>query len=100
MNFSIHILNSFGVFKSGSLSFTFEKESLRMAFDSVMGRKLRSGLTILKITIGIAAIISLVSIGEGMRLMITEQLGGFGANKILVAPSAFIGEGMSMGPSY
>jgi len=62
-------------------------ELLEMAVHNLSQRKLRSGLTVLGIIIGIAAIISLVSVGEGMRTMVTEQLEGFGANKIMVYPS-------------
>jgi len=75
-------------------------EFLVMAVHNLYQRKLRSGLTVLGIVIGIAAIVSLVSIGEGMRLMVTEQLRGFGANKIMVLPSMQMGMGPSMGGMY
>lgn len=64
-----------------------------MAFDSIRGRKVRSGLTVLGIVIGIAAIISLVSVGEGMRLAITEMMKQFGANKIMILPQMQAGFG-------
>jgi len=66
------------------LSFEAEKESLRMAFDSIKERKLRSALTALGIVIGIAAIIALVSIGEGTNAAVSEALGSLGANTIFV----------------
>jgi len=71
-----------------------------MAVHNLSQRKLRSSLTVLGIVIGIAAIVSLVSIGEGMRLMVTEQLRGFGANKIMVLPSMQMGMGTSIGGLY
>jgi putative ABC transport system permease protein len=67
------------------LALEFEKESLRMAFDSIKQRKLRSGLTVLGIVIGIAAIIALVSIGEGTNAAVSSALGSLGANTIFVA---------------
>lgn len=67
------------------LTLEFEKESLRMAFDSIKERKLRSALTALGIIIGIAAIIALVSIGEGTNALVTQALGSLGANTIFVS---------------
>lgn len=58
-----------------------------MAVRSIRERKLRSVLTVTGIVIGIAAIISLVSIGEGTNRYIQEQFEQFGANKIIVMPS-------------
>ena len=66
------------------MAFEFEKESLQMAFDSIRERKLRSGLTVLGIVIGIAAIIALVSIGEGTNAAITDALGSLGANTLFI----------------
>jgi len=49
-------------------------DNLKMAVSNVWERKTRSGLTLLGITIGIMAIISLMGIGEGMQAAITEEL--------------------------
>jgi len=78
------------------LALEFEKESLRMAFDSIRQRKLRSALTVLGIVIGIAAIIALVSIGEGTNAAVSSALGSLGANTIFVASG---GGGGGFGPS-
>lgn len=75
------------------MTFDFEKESIRMAAQSIRERKLRSALTIIGIVIGIAAIISLVSIGEGTNMYIREQFEQFGANKIIIMPSFQMGQG-------
>jgi len=77
------------------LSFAFEQESFRMATRSIVERKVRSALTVLGIVIGIAAIVSLVSVGEGMRGMVVEQLEQFGANKIMVMAQMQTGFGPS-----
>jgi putative ABC transport system permease protein len=64
------------------------RESLRISYDSFKHRKINSALTILGIIIGIAAIISLVSIGEGLKLSVTQQLESFGSDKLIVSPSS------------
>lgn len=64
-----------------------EQESFVMAINSVKERKSRSALTILGIVIGIAAIVSLVSIGEGTKATVEQAFEGFGANKIIVIPA-------------
>lgn len=75
---------------------------LRLSLNSLMHRKLRSWLTVLGIVIGVAAVVALVSIGEGMQASITEQLGGLGANTITISPGrmrAFGRVGQQMGAS-
>ena len=73
------------------MSFEFEKESTRIAFRSIRQRKLRSALTVMGIAIGVAAIISMVSIGEGTNAYIQEQFQQLGANKIIVSAFSFGG---------
>ena len=60
------------------------RESLRISLDSLRHKKISSALTVLGIVIGIAAIIGLVSIGEGLRTSISQQLESFGSDKIIV----------------
>jgi putative ABC transport system permease protein len=67
------------------LSLEFEKESIKIAVRSIRERKTRSILTVTGIVIGIAAIIALVSIGEGTNKYITEQFQQFGANRIIIS---------------
>ena len=59
-----------------------------MAFDSLKANKMRSGLTILGVVIGVAAVIILVSLGEGAKGYILGRIQGFGlgANTIVVSP--------------
>jgi len=76
-----------------SLAFEVEQESLKMAFDSIRERKLRSVLTVLGIVIGISAIIALVSVGEGTNAAVSQALGSLGANTIFVAGGAGGGAG-------
>jgi putative ABC transport system permease protein len=64
----------------------FEMEAARMAWRSIRGRKLRSGLTAMGIVIGIAAVIGLMSIGTGTQQYIDEQFAAFGSNRIIITP--------------
>ena len=59
---------------------------LEMAINMVTHSKLRSWLTILGIVIGVASVIALVSIGDGMQASVNEQLGGLGGNTITISP--------------
>jgi len=77
------------------LAFEAEKESLKMAFDSIKERKMRSALTALGIIIGIAAIIALVSIGSGTTAAVTSALSTLGGNTIFVASGGGGGGGLS-----
>ncbi len=61
-------------------------EILVLAFESLVGNKLRAGLTMLGMIIGVGAVVLLVSIGNGARLYITRQFEGIGTNLIIVQP--------------
>lgn len=57
---------------------------LSMSFNSLTHRKLRSWLTVFGIVIGVAAVVGLVSVGQGLQQSVQNQLGGLGANIISV----------------
>lgn len=61
-------------------------EVLWVAFVGLSGNKLRSLLTMLGVIIGVGSVITLVSIGEGVRTSITEQIQGLGSNLVIVTP--------------
>ncbi len=61
-------------------------ESLRTALSSLTANKLRSILTMLGVIIGVAAVVSMVSLGQGTRMQITEQIGELGSNVLTVVP--------------
>lgn len=54
------------------------------AFESLAANKLRAGLTILGIVIGVAAVIAMISVGRGAQSTITESINGIGTNLIFV----------------
>lgn len=62
------------------------KELLRLAIRAIFANKLRSGLTMLGIIIGVFAIIMLVSLGSGLQKYISTQISGLGSNLIFVIP--------------
>lgn len=49
--------------------------------------RLRAGLTLLGIVIGVAAVIAMVSIGEGAKRAVQKQIASMGTNVILIWPS-------------
>lgn len=59
-------------------------ESLRMSWNNIIHNKMRSFLTVLGVMIGVAAIIALITIVNGVTESITSQVMDMGANKITV----------------
>src|SRR5581483_4494183 len=63
-------------------------ESFRIALRNLGANKLRSGLTMLGVIIGVGAVIALVSIGRGAQEAITNQIQSVGTNLLYVRPGA------------
>jgi len=61
-------------------------ESFLVALRALAANKLRSALTMLGIIIGVAAVITLMSVGQGVQRAITEQIQGIGSNLLFVVP--------------
>ena len=59
-------------------------EIFRIALGGVAANKLRSGLTILGMTIGVSAVIILVAVGNGSKLAVQERINALGSNVLLV----------------
>jgi len=68
----------------------------RYALNLVINSKLRSWLTIIGIVIGVASVISIVAVGDGMESEINDQLGDLGVDTITITPGA--SKGQSFGP--
>lgn len=68
---------------------------LLLALDSIKHRRLRSWLTMIGIFIGVAAVVSLISLGQGMQSSIESQFEMMGSNKLIIMP----GVGMGMMPT-
>jgi putative ABC transport system permease protein len=61
-------------------------EALRVALSSLASNKLRSFLTMLGIIIGVAAVITTISIGQGANKATQEQIAKLGTNVLTVFP--------------
>ena len=59
-------------------------QSIFEALESLSSNKMRSGLTIIGIVIGVAAVIAIVSIGRGAENTITGSIQGIGTNLLFV----------------
>jgi len=59
-------------------------ETFRIAFAGIAANKLRSGLTILGMTIGVAAVIILVAVGNGSKQQVEASIDALGSNVLLV----------------
>lgn len=64
-------------------------ESLITAWHGLNANKVRSGLTMLGVIIGVASVIALLSIGQGVQQSITGSITGAGSNLLFVAPGSF-----------
>src|SRR5258708_36378859 len=62
-------------------------ESLRIALTALLTNRLRSILTMLGIVIGVAAVIALVSFGQGFQGFVTGQFQRLGSNLLIIFPS-------------
>lgn len=70
-------------------------ESLANAFHGLLANKLRSILTMLGVIIGVGAIITTTSIGEGAKADITSRIQTLGANILAVRPGQSMFRGRS-----
>lgn len=61
-------------------------EAWRVALGALRANRLRSGLTMLGVVIGVAAVVVLVAIGTGTRHEVERQVEGLGSNLLLVFP--------------
>ena len=64
-------------------------ENVRVACDGLTANKMRATLTMLGVIIGVGAVISLLSIGEGAQAAITDQVTSIGSTLLFVSPGAY-----------
>ena len=67
---------------------------LELGIETLRRNRMRSGLTMLGIVIGVGAVIATLAIGEGARASVQKQLSGLGANTVTLMPGSF-----SLGPA-
>ncbi|HAO92358.1 MAG: hypothetical protein A2X99_07170 [Deltaproteobacteria bacterium GWB2_55_19] len=61
---------------------------IKVAWRSILANKMRTALTMLGIIIGVAAIIAMLSLGEGAKKQVMESISRFGTNQLKVRPGA------------
>ncbi|SFL48302.1 ABC transporter permease [Pelosinus propionicus] len=70
------------------------KESIAIALRALLANKLRSILTMLGIIIGVGAVISMVSIGMGVKEKVQNSIASLGSNMLIVTPGAASSQGV------
>jgi len=63
------------------------RQSVIEALESLASNKMRSGLTVLGIVIGVGAVIALLAIGQGAQATITGSISDIGTNLLFVMRS-------------
>lgn len=69
---------------------------LEETYTALTANKVRTGLTMLGIIIGISSVIAMISIGQGAQNSITSSIESLGSNLILVQPGMQRGAGMTV----
>jgi len=73
------------------------KKLITAAIKSILKSRMRSLLTALGIIIGVAAVIVMVSIGEGAQRQVETQIASLGSNLIIIYPGASTSGGIKWG---
>ena len=66
-------------------------ETIRVALAGLAANKLRSGLTILGLMIGVGSVIVLIAVGTGSSTAVTNQIDQLGSNVLLVSGAPTLG---------
>ena len=72
------------------------KDIFEETFFAVLSNKVRSGLTVLGIVIGIASVVTMVAIGQGSTQDISDRIESLGSNLLTVSPGNSQGVGMEV----
>ena len=71
--------------------------SVLLSFREIRRNIMRSFLTVLGVVIGVASVITMVTIGSGATAQIRQQLANMGTNMLMVSPGKRLGPGLSTG---
>ena len=74
--------------------------TLLLALRSIRRNLLRSSLTILGVVIGVAAVITMVTLGNGATRAVSDQIASFGSNLLIVRPGQHFGPGSEGAPNF
>ncbi|MBI2653515.1 ABC transporter permease [Candidatus Woesearchaeota archaeon] len=67
------------------------KDYFKFALDTISHRKMRSWLTMIGIFIGIAAVVALISLGQGFKQAINREFEKIGTDKLIILPKTGVG---------
>ena len=71
--------------------------TFKISIRALRVNKMRSGLTMLGIIIGVGAVIAMVAVGAGASRKIAEQISSMGSNLLMILPGATTSGGVRMG---
>jgi putative ABC transport system permease protein len=71
--------------------------TFKISLRALRVNKMRSGLTMLGIIIGVGAVIAMVAVGAGANKKIAEQISSMGSNLLIILPGATTSGGVRMG---
>ncbi|MDA8164329.1 MAG: ABC transporter permease [Desulfobacteraceae bacterium] len=74
--------------------------TLILAMRAIRRNVLRSFLTVLGIVIGVAAVITMVTVGNGATQAVRDQIASMGSNLLMVAPGKTYGPGAEPAPNF
>ena len=66
------------------------EDFFKLGWSNIRKRKLRSWLTMIGIFIGIAAVVSLISLGQGLQNYIDDEVARRGRDKIMIMPKLLV----------
>ena len=70
-------------------------DTILLALREIRRNVMRSVLTILGIVIGVASVITMVTLGGGATVQVTNQIASLGSNLLIVTPGKRMGPGLS-----
>ncbi len=73
------------------------KEYFKQAFRALMANKIRTGLSVLGILIGVAAVIAMLAVGTGAQKSLEQQLSSLGTNLLTLMPGSLQVGGVQQG---
>ncbi|HEV7320538.1 MAG TPA: ABC transporter permease [Ensifer sp.] len=78
--------------RSSSTSIASLTSAFGMSFKAMAAQKLRTGLTMLGIVIGVTAVVAVIGLGEGARISVRNQMAGLGTNTLVIYPGRSFGD--------
>ncbi|HVZ81534.1 MAG TPA: ABC transporter permease [bacterium] len=91
------ILKDAGKASSAGFSLRQSKEYFRQALRALLANKVRSGLSVLGILIGVAAVIAMLAVGTGAQKSMEQRLASLGTNLLMLRPGSLSVGGVQQG---